>query len=62
MVTTPDGDKNVENKDSHPGHKLNLNSPTKLKYSRLTQHTKETKTCIYQLRTKLTKAPTGKQN
>ena len=36
--------------------------PTKVKYSRLTQQTKEIKNYIYQLRTKLTKAQTGKQN
>ena len=34
----------------------------KKEYSRLTQHTKEIKTHIYHLRTKLTKAQTGKQN
>ena len=38
------------------------NSPTKIKYSRLTWRTKEIKNYIYQLRTKLTKAQTGKQN
>ena len=32
------------------------------KYSRLTQQTKEIKNYIYQLRTKLTEAQTGKQN
>ena len=32
------------------------------KYSRLTQRTKEIKNYIDQLRTKLTKAQTGKQN
>jgi len=31
----------------------NQNSPTKIKYSGLTQGTKETKNDIYQLRTKL---------
>ena len=36
--------------------------PTKIKYNRLTQWTKEIKNYIYQLRTKLTKAQTGKQN
>ena len=36
-------------------------SPTKIKYSRLTQQTKEIKNDIYQLRTKLTKAQTRKQ-
>ena len=34
----------------------------KKRYSRLTQKTKEIKNYIYQLRTKLTKAQTGKQN
>ena len=34
----------------------------KIKYSRLTQWTMEIKNYIYQLRTKLTKAQTGKQN
>ena len=39
------------------------NSPTKIKYNRLTQQTKETKNDIHQLRTKLTtKAQTGKRN
>ena len=38
------------------------NSPTKIKYSRLTRQTKEIKNYIYQLRTKLTKSETGKQN
>ena len=33
---------------------------TKIKYSTLTQQTKEIKNYIYQLRTKLTKAQTGK--
>ena len=42
-------------------HKQNQNSPTKIKYKRLTQWTKETKNYIYQLRIKL-KAQTGKQN
>ena len=32
------------------------------KYSRMTWHTKEIKNYIYQLRTSLTKAQTGKQN
>ena len=32
------------------------------KYSRLTWQTKEIKTYIYQLRTKVTKAQSGKQN
>ena len=35
---------------------------SEIKYNRLTQRTKGTKNCIYQLRTKLTKAQTGKQN
>ena len=43
-------------------HKQNQNSPRKIKYSKLTQLTKEIKIYIYQLRTKLTKAQTGKQN
>jgi len=43
-------------------HKQNQNSPTKIKYDTLTQPTKETKNYTYQLRTKLTKAQTGKQN
>ena len=43
-------------------HKHNQNSPTKIKYNRLTQQTKETKNDIHQLRTKLTKAQNGKQN
>ena len=34
----------------------------KKKYGRLTQQTKKMKDYIYQLRTKLTKAQTGKQN
>jgi len=38
------------------------NSPTKIKCNRLTWWTKEIKNYIYQLRTKLTKAQTGKQN
>ena len=44
----------------HPWTKSN--SPTKIKYSRLTQWTKEIKNYTYQLRTKLTKSQTGKQN
>ena len=40
-------------------HKQNENCSTKIKYNRLTQRTKETKNYI---RTKLTKAQTGKQN
>ena len=43
-------------------HKQNQNSPPKIKYHRLTQRTMETKNYICQLRTKLTKAQTGKQN
>ena len=43
-------------------HKQNQDSPTKIKYNRLTQQTKETKNDIHQLRTKLTKAQNGKQN
>ena len=46
----------------HITHEQNQNSPTKIKYSRLTQRMKEIKNYIYQLRTKLTKAQTGKQN
>ena len=42
--------------------KENQNSPTKVKYNRLTCQTKETKNYFYQLRTKLIKAQTGKQN
>ena len=38
------------------------NRPTKIKYNRLTQQTKEIKNYIYQLRTKQIKAQTGKQN
>ena len=38
------------------------NSPTKIKYSSLIWQTKEIKNYIYQLRTKPTKAQTGKQN
>ena len=34
-------------------HEQSQNSPTKIKYSRLIQQTKEIKICIYQLRTKL---------
>ena len=43
-------------------HEQSQNSPTKIKYSRLTQQTKEMKDYIYQLKAKLTKAQTGKQN
>ena len=35
-------------------HEQSENSPTKIKYSRLIQWTKEIKNCIYQLRTKVT--------
>ena len=37
-------------------HKQSQNSPTKIKYNRLTLQTKETKNDIHQLRTKLTEA------
>ena len=43
-------------------HKQSQNSPIKIKYSRFTQETKEIKNYMYQLRTKLTKAQTEKQN
>ena len=43
-------------------HERSENSPTKIKYSRLTQQTKEIKHYIYQLRAKVTKTQTGKQN
>ena len=43
-------------------HKQSENSLTKIKCSKLTQQTKEIKYYIYQLRTKLIKAQTGKQN
>ena len=43
-------------------HKQSQNSPTKVKYSRLAHQMKEIKNYIYQLRTKLPKAQTGKQN
>ena len=39
----------------------NQNSPTKIKYNRLNQQMKKIKNYIYQLRTKLTEAETGKQ-
>ena len=42
-------------------HEQNQNNPTEIKFSRLTQQTKEIKN-TYQLRIKLTKAQTGKQN
>ena len=42
-------------------HEQCQNSPTKIKYNRLTQQRKEIKNYVYQLRTKLTKAQTGKQ-
>ena len=41
-------------------HQQSQNGPTKIKYSRLTQQTKEIKNFIYQLRTKLTKGQTRK--
>ena len=44
----------------HPS--TNQNSLTKIKYNRLTLPTKETKNDIHQLRTKLIKAQTRKQN
>ena len=43
-------------------HEQSQNSRTKIKYSRLTWPTKEIKDYISQLRMKLTKAQTGKQN
>ena len=43
-------------------YKQNQNSPPKIKSHWLAQRTKETKNYICQLRTKLTKAQTGKQN
>ena len=43
-------------------YKRNQNSPTKTKYDRLTQWTKETKSSICQLRTQLSKVQTAKQN
>ena len=43
-------------------HDQSQNSPTKVKYNRLTWQTKEIKNYIYQLRTKLSKAQPGKQN
>ena len=43
-------------------HEQSQNSPTKIKQNRLTWQIKEIKIYIYQLRTKLTKAQTGKQN
>ena len=36
-------------------HEQNQNSPTKIRYSRLTRQTKEIEIYIYQLRTRLTK-------
>ena len=42
-------------------HVQSKNSPTDVKYSKLTQQTKEIKNYIFQLRTKLTKAQTGEQ-
>ena len=46
----------------HTHHEQSQNSPTKIKYSKLTWRTKEIKNYIYQLRTKLTKAQAGKQS
>ena len=46
----------------HDTHEQSQNNPTKIKYNRLTWQTKDTKNYICQLRTKLTKAQTGKQN
>ena len=43
-------------------HKQNQNSPKKKKQKLLTQWAKESKNGIIQLKTKLTKAQTGKQN
>ena len=43
-------------------HEQNQNSPTKIEHNRLTWQTKQTKNYIYYLRTKLTRAQTGKQN
>ena len=43
-------------------YKQNQNSPTKIKYNKLTRHTKETKNYIHQFRTKLTVAQTRKEN
>ena len=42
-------------------HEQCQNSPTKIKYNRLTQQRKEIKNYVYQLRTKLTKAQPGLQ-
>ena len=39
-----------------------LKTVQQIKYNRLSWRTKEIKNYIYQLRTKLTKAQTGKQN
>ena len=52
----------IEYTPIHYTHEQSQNSPTKIKYNRSTQQTKETKNYIYQLRPKLTKAQTGKQN
>ena len=41
-------------------HEQNQKSPTKTKYNRLTQWTKEIKNHIYELRTKLTKEQSQK--
>ena len=43
-------------------HEQSQNNAREIKYNRMTQQTKEMKNYIYQLRTKLTKAQSGKQN
>ena len=43
-------------------HEQNQNSPTKIKYNRLTPQTLETKNDIHQWRTKLTETQAEKQN
>ena len=43
-------------------HEQSQNSPIRIKHNRLTQQTNKIKNYICQLRTKLTKAQTGKQN
>ena len=43
-------------------HEQSQNSPTKIKHNRLIRQAKEIKNFIYQLRSKLTEAQTGKQN
>ena len=52
----------IEYTHIHITHEQSQNSPTKIKSSRLTRQTKEIKNYINQLRTKLTKVQTGKQN